>query len=281
VDDPITKPPYLHLSFVACVSSQETLHANLLASACLHADSPHEVILVKNCPSAADGLNLGIERAKHDLVVCLHQDVWLPAGWDRRLCQQLEIALRQFGPIGVAGVYGVGSPRRIRADSAGERAVGQTVGQRSSGMPRYAVNRSGRVVHNGRTLLDGLELPARVSTLDELLLVLPRDAPLRFDRDMGFHLYGADICLQARERGLAAVVLDALCHHNTRTVSLPKPFFRSAQIFARKWAHRLPVATPCVVIDEAKRVWVLGGARRGQRAEVEEQISHHRGHGVH
>ena len=81
-------------------------------------------------------------------------------------------------------------------------------------------------MHNGRTLFDGLELPARVSTLDELLLVLPRDTPLRFDQDLGFHLYGADICLQARERGLSVVVLDAQCHHNTRTVSLPKAFFR-------------------------------------------------------
>jgi hypothetical protein len=213
VDDPITTPLDLHLSFVACVSSQETLHANLLASPCLPADSPHEVILVKNCLSAADGLNLGIGRAKRRWVVCLHQDVWLPAGWDRRLWQQLESAMRQHGPIGVAGVYGVGSPRRIRADSEGERAVGQTVGQRSSGMPRYVVNRSGRVMHNGRTLFDGLELPARVSTLEELLLILPRDTPLRFDRDLGFHLYGADICLRGRERGLSVVVLDARCHH--------------------------------------------------------------------
>ena len=118
---PIATLPELTLSFVACVSSQGTLHANLLTSPCLHADLPHEVILVKNCPRAADGLNLGIARAKHDWVVCLHQDVWLPAGWDRRLCEQLESAARQFGPIGVAGVYGVGSPRQLQADSEGER----------------------------------------------------------------------------------------------------------------------------------------------------------------
>jgi hypothetical protein len=56
VNDPITAPPDLHLSFVACVSSQETLHANLLASPFLHADSPHEVILVKTSRQPVAGL---------------------------------------------------------------------------------------------------------------------------------------------------------------------------------------------------------------------------------
>ena len=56
-------------------------------------------------------------------------------------------------------------------------------------------------------LRDGQELPARVATLDELLLIVRRDAGLRFDPDLGFHLYGADICLQASEQGLAVVAL--------------------------------------------------------------------------
>ena len=96
------------LCFVVCVSDDELLESNLLASPCLADGSPQEVILVKSCRSAADGLNLGIQRTQADWTVCLHQDVVLPAGWDRQLAQQLELALRRFGPIGVAGVYGVG-----------------------------------------------------------------------------------------------------------------------------------------------------------------------------
>ena len=63
------------------------------------------MILIKNCPSAADGLSLGIARTRHELIVCLHQDVRLPPGWDQRLIQQLDAVTRQWGPIGVAGVY--------------------------------------------------------------------------------------------------------------------------------------------------------------------------------
>jgi hypothetical protein len=115
-------------------------------------------------------------------------------------------------------------------------------------------------------LLDGPELPARVATLDELLLVVPKSSQLRFDPALGFHLYGADLCLQARERGLAVVVLGAPCHHNSRNIGLPEAFFASARVFARKWAHRLPVATPCVIIDRDGQVHLLGNATERPRS---------------
>jgi hypothetical protein len=118
--------------------------------------------------------------------------------------------------------------------------------------------RIGWVVDRGRVLRDGPELPARVATLDELLLVVRRDAGQRFDPALGFHLYGADLCLQARERGLAVVAIEALCRHNSRSVGLPRAFYESAQALARKWSHRLPVATPCAIIDHGWIVHVLG-----------------------
>jgi hypothetical protein len=124
----------------------------------------------------------------------------------------------------------------------------------------HAAQRIGWVIDRGRVLRDGPELPARVATLDELVLVVRRDTPLRFDPSLGFHLYGADICLQARELGLAVVALAAPCRHNSRSVGLPEAFYRSAEVFARKWSHRLPVATPCVIIDRGGLVHVLGNA---------------------
>jgi hypothetical protein len=249
------------LSFAACVSDAGVIQANLLASPCLRADSAHEVIVLKNCPSAAAGLNVGLDRARHEWVVCVHQDVVLPEGWDRRLAEQLEDAKRRFGPIGVAGVYGVGEviPRRLP-----DRPL--------------SADRIGLVVDRGRLLQDGPGLPARAATLDELLLVLPRDTPLRFDPALGFHLYGADICLQARERGLAVVAIGALCYHNSRSVRLPEAFFPSAEVFARKWAHRLPVATPCVIIDRDRRVFLLGNA--GENLPHKDIFNHGK-HGPH
>ncbi len=240
MNEPKPTSPGCLLSFVACISDDEVLKSNLLASPCLGDGSPHEVTLVKGCKSAADGLNLGVTRAKGEWVVCLHQDVLLPAEWDRKLLEQLQAAERQFGPIGVAGVYGVGPAIRQTGNLAAERV--------------------GRVVDRGRMLHERTALPARVATLDELLLIVPRDTPLRFDPDLGFHLYGADLCLQAAERGLAVVAIEAPCYHNSRNIGLREAFFKSAEVFARKWQHRLPVATPCVIIDETRRVWMLGNS---------------------
>jgi hypothetical protein len=215
----------------------------IISSPCLAPDSAHQVLLIKNCPSAADGLNIGIERAGNEWGVFLHQDVLLPPGWDGCVADQLQEAERRFGPIGVAGVYGVGETI--------------TSGDLTESL---AAERIGWVVDRGRVLREGPELPARVATLDELLLIVRRDTPLRFDPTLGFHLYGADICLQAREQGLAVVALAAPCHHNSRSVGLPDAFFASAAVFARKWNHRLPVATPCVIIGRGGEVYLLGSA---------------------
>jgi hypothetical protein len=167
----------------------------------------------------------------------------LAAGWDALLADQIREAERRFGPIGVAGVYGVGEVLPCQAPGAPP-----------------AAQRVGWVVDRGRLLRDGPELPARVATLDELPLVVPGNSPLRSDPALGFHLYGADLCLQARERGLAVVALGALCHHNSRSIGLPESFFGGAKVFAREWAHRLPIATPCVIIDRGGKVRLLGDA---------------------
>jgi SAM-dependent methyltransferase len=220
------------LTFVACVSDEATLHANLLASPCLRPGTPHEVILLRGCASAADGLNQGLGRARHRLVVCLHQDVYLPRGWPRRFLAQHRLAEQVLDRVGVAGVYGV--------SLTGGKVV-----------------RAGHVVDRDRLLREPPALPAVVETLDELLLALPRGTPLRFDAQLGFHFYGADVALQARRLGLQAAVLDAVCLHNSRSVALPAEFAPSGGRFAAKWAARLPVATPCVLVEEGGRLRVV------------------------
>jgi Glycosyltransferase like family/Glycosyltransferase family 17 len=241
------------LSFVVCVNDAAVLNANLLASPCLGADSLHEVIAIRGAVSAAAGLNLGLERAKHELVVCLHQDVYLPEGWDKELVAQYRLAEETLGPVGVAGVYGVGA------------AIESPAGTLSA-------ERIGWVRDRGSELHEGADFPKAAATLDELLLVLPRGTALRFDPELGFHLYGADICLQARGQGLAVAVLGAFCHHNSRSVGLPQAFFPSASRFARKWTASLPVATPCVVFDADGKIFLLGNTPTGAeaaRAEME------------
>jgi SAM-dependent methyltransferase len=217
------------LSFVACVSDEALLHANLLCSPGLRERPGHEVLLLRGCGSAAEGLNRGLELARHRLVVCLHQDVYLPAGWARCFVQQWRLAEQRFGPVGVAGVYGV-----TRQGAA--------------------VARAGHVVDRDRLLRGKPALPTSVETLDELLLAVPKETPLRFDPGLGFHLYGADLCLVARQRGLATVALDAVCLHNSPHVELPPVFDASARRLAARWEAQLPIATSCALIGRGGRL---------------------------
>jgi SAM-dependent methyltransferase len=207
------------LTIVACVNDETVLRTNLLASPCLRPGTPHEILLARGCRNVADGLNAALARARHQWVVCVHQDVYLPEGWDRTLVARLTEAEGKLGPIGVAGVIGAAHDGPVQ--------------------PHAVTPLVGWVVDRDRVLRGPEALPARAESLDELVLVLPRGTPLRFDPALGFHFYAADACLQAQERGLATVAVEALCFHNSRGVELPPEFVASGRALATKWIKLL------------------------------------------
>lgn len=221
--------PEVPITFVACVNDDAQLAANLARSPCLRGDGPHELLVFRGCLTAAEGLNAGIEQAAHDFVVLVHQDVYLPRGWPTRMVQQWRVAEREGGPIGIGGVFGV-LDRRVPFDAIG------------------------RVVHRDR-LLAHRSLPADVDGLDELLMVVPRSTSLRADGALGWHLYGTDLSLQAQERGLRVVVVDAPCHHNSLTGRVPSKYRDSERVLARKWETLLPIHTNLSSIGS----WLIDG----------------------
>jgi SAM-dependent methyltransferase len=216
------------ISFVACVNDETQFGENLAASPCFQGPDPQELIVVRGAPSAAEGLAAGLGRARHDLVVLVHQDVYLPEGWVARFFQQWGQAQEAFGDIGVAGVYGV---------------------SHASDAPD-GILRFGHVVDRQHLLWEKPDLPAPVESLDEVVLAVNKRSGLRLDPSLGFHLYGSDLALQARQAGLAAVVLDAPCFHNSRTTArLPESFHQSAAFLRQKWAGSLPLATSCALFQ--------------------------------
>lgn len=212
--DPTEEVP---LTFVVCVNDDAQLEANLLSSPCLAPGNPHELLVFRHCASAAEGLNAGIEQARNDLVVLVHQDVYLPKGWPARMVSQWHQAKRSPGDVGIGGLFGIGD-RHVPFDSVG------------------------KLVHRERLLSSG-SLPADVDGLDEVLMVVPRNTTVRFDATLGWDLYGTDAALQAHQQGLRVVVLDAPCHHNTLTNRVPTHYRDSERALARKWQHLLPLHT--------------------------------------
>jgi SAM-dependent methyltransferase len=222
-----TREPEAPVTFVACVNDEAQLQDNLLASPCLRGATPHQVLTVRGATSAGEALAAALPQALHELVVLVHQDVYLPAGWVGRFRSQWRLARERLGEIGLAGVYGVSRDPSVAG----------------------GLRRAGHVLDRHRLLREPEALPAAVDTLDELLLAVPRDTPLRATPGLGFHLYGSDLGLRARQLGLAVVALDAPCFHNSLLGdALPDAFHQSAARLRAVWRAALPIPTSCGLV---------------------------------
>lgn len=79
------------------------------------------------------------------------------------------------------------------------------------------------------------DLPARVETLDENLIILRKEANLGPSRDLsGFHLYGTDLVQQAAFRGWSAYVVDFHIEHLGLT-EIDQDFLASIDAFRAKY----------------------------------------------
>ncbi len=164
------------ITFIIAVNNTRQLRDNLCASPVLQ-NERHEVIPVVGATSAADALQTGLGRShrRNGLFVLLHQDVYLPAGWDDKLIAGIVEAERTVGPVGVAGVFGV-----VRSQSG-------------------SFERAGKTLDRTNLLATPHQLPASCDSLDEIVLAFPvqNGSIVGLAETLGFHMYGSEACLAA------------------------------------------------------------------------------------
>lgn len=208
--------------FIAASNNEEILRSSLLSSPDL---SGREVSVQREAKSAAQAYNHGIAETTAEVMIFIHNDMYLPIGWLAKV-KQVITTLNETDPNwGVLGMFGVTT----------------------------AMQGEGYVYSTGlnRTLGSDFEKAREVETLDEIVLILRRASGLRFDDHLpGFHFYGADICLQARSLGLKSYAFSDLGIHNTNGTSIqPRAhYWRCYLRVWKKWWHYLPVMTPCMPI---------------------------------
>jgi hypothetical protein len=223
------------LSFVTGVSHWDVLLRNLARSPCLQ-KGQRQWTAVSNAKSAAEAFNPALIAAAQTAsghasdnhwLVWVHQDVYLPSGWDLTFAKALQDAAQRWPTLAVAGVYGV------------------------SGHGPH-LQRSGHVLDRGKDLHEPTPLPALTDSLDELLVAVKVSSGLRMDESLGFDFYGTDLVLQAKAKGLQAAVLEAYCEHWSDTPSswplpdnLVQRISNNANAFEQKWQHALPLSTSC------------------------------------
>jgi glycosyltransferase involved in cell wall biosynthesis len=245
----------MECSIVAAVNDEAVLNNCLLRSPDVQAAA--DLIIERGHSSASAAYNAGIDKAKADLLIFVHQDVYFPPGWLGQLERALQQLDRQDRNWGVVGAWGP-----VRRDGRSGPNVGH-------------IYWTGIGVPAGKHFDGGVE----VETLDEVILILRKSSGLRFDPALpGFHMYGTDICLEAESRGRKNYVVSALCVHNTSLYAmLPKAFWKSYRFVRRKWRSRLPIKTPCVEITRwgwpaayikltRARDMLIGRSQRRERA---------------
>lgn len=218
----------LSIEFVTATNDFDMLERNLLASPVVYR---YPLAILSNFPSVPAAYNSFNPRA--NWTVYVHHDVRFPDNWEDDLAAALESARSDWAILGVAG-------------------VNLTAGVRTT---------HGYVLDRGRPWGQPEGLPAEVDTLDEMLLIVNRKVgyQLRFDENLPFDFYGADLCCQAR-RNVASylpfksIAINAFCEHNSARPfgGRTDGFYRAEDRFRDKWKDRLPIATTCAVITAKK-----------------------------
>jgi Sulfotransferase family len=247
----------LALSFVTVRYSDE-LEQNLMRSYCVR-DPRNELIVVDNrddvfFESLSQAFLSGIERARHEIVVLVHEDVLLLPGWQtafERSLSELERFDPEWGLLGAAGWTADSAPRGHWSDP-------------------YNYSK-----HFGDRRFD------EVAHVDEHIMVLRRSDGALLDSLLpSIHNIGRDMALTLRSRGRRSYVVDAPTVHKyadaegrlIQTPSdSPKILTRTSltwlaakacsdDYLARKWRAVLAPReeAPDASISEAERMRMMG-----------------------
>lgn len=200
----------LRFSIITCVSNYDLYRSCVADSIELSDFGDYELISIDNTMgwySAAAALNMGSKTAKGEILIFCHQDIKFPSNWLPIVNEQLLLISEKDLNWGVSGVMGV----------------------KNNGL--FA----GNIIDPHTTTKIG-KLPCKVETLDEVCLIMRKSSALRFDESLGgFHLYGADICLQSRQLGLSCYAIDAPFEHLSKG-KVDESFLKIAEKLKEKWS---------------------------------------------
>lgn len=187
-----------------------------------------EYLIVNNCREdqwdAFTGLSEILNQAAGRHVILCHEDIRLLQ--DGRAA--LDIRLAELDALDPA--WAVAGNAGGRADLAEVVRISDPYGENQS--------------TNG-------PFPSRVMSVDENFMVVRQSSRVGFSRDMaGFHLYGADLCLNAEVRGYSSYVIDFHLRHLSAG-RRDEAFWAGAEAFKAKWRRAFrarTMRTTCAIL---------------------------------
>jgi Glycosyltransferase like family len=218
-------PPHASVS-VVCVYNDPAVRQQCLDRSiqALNAEASNvEYLPVDNVHgayrSAGAALNHGVSLASNEVIVFVHQDVFLHS-LDALKVAAGEMLNSDFGLLGAIG---------IRSDS---RMIGRI---------------RDRVLLTG----DAVTSLTEADSLDEVLFMAPRSQllrePLTDSHQLAWHAYAVEYGLRVRRIGLKVGVADIPLTHNSLSTNLDRLDVAHQEVAAR-YADFLPIWTTCGII---------------------------------
>jgi len=203
------------ISVVCVFHKREMLNRVLLES--LSHQAPHELILVDNTTgwwvSAAHALNTGARLATGKYIMFVHQDVELGSP---TYLADVERILDGIPNLGIAGAIGMSEEGRT-----------------------YEERLRGHVSNCGEGWGNIITKPEPCQTLDELLLVVPRETFQGFDEETfdHWHCYGVDYALTMNEQCQGVYALPGFVYHRSLATNVANLRTYHKRLFYKHHKH--------------------------------------------
>ena len=212
---------------IICVCNNREILENCLVKGLGIQTYEYELIILDNSQgkfkSAAEALNSGAREAKGELFIFVHQDIKME---DKNFLEECFFYLVNFKNAGIFGIAG----KSIKND--------EIISNMMHGNPPVPVSKT------------WINSPVNVQTLDECLLIIPRqrfiETPFDAETCDDWHLYGVDYCLTMISKGYEVVVLPLSVYHLSDGVSLNSLYFSSLEKVIQKHKHETDVIATTV-----------------------------------
>ncbi|KZX10265.1 glycosyltransferase [Methanobrevibacter filiformis] len=210
---------------IICVyNNEKILNEYLIRGLNNQKDNNFNLFLVDNrnnkFKSAAAAFNYAASKVDAEYLVFTHQDIYLPEGWVVET-EKIIKSLKNPGVIGVAGksLFDYNILTNIEHDTPPRK-------------PNPSIPISN---------------PVEVETVDECLFIIPKSVfdENKFDTTCcdGWHLYGADYCLDMKNKGYNVYVIPTYLYHVSNGDF--RFYYESLDKFLKKHKANLIIPTTC------------------------------------
>ena len=203
--------PIVPMTFIVHCRFPGVLKDNFYSSPVFSGNHPHQIMAFRNNLTLAEAWRTGLGKARHEYVVLIREEVYLPAHWDARLVPIIEQMEMEAASDWIAGC----GPCRFTEK------------------PGTAI---GSLLRPGEMSYRCGELVSKVDTLDDAVLIAPRDNALNIDIQLGDQLHGVDLALGAQTRGQSVFAIHNPCLFNSIYIDRkPTGYQASTDAIRKKW----------------------------------------------